>query len=307
MYDASSRIELKEHADYEGWLIDECLDRLRREQGWSDPLVIEVRDDGNNMLLVELHDELGAASAAEVVRDLVPIVFASAFKILDMVMEWCLLENGASPKSKFFSFVEKIQHARAGRIAVWPDFLSSDAHLQRVVVETYTSLRQKRNAIIHRGWGKNTEGDLAFDVRYVDDLDPAKPSVHDQDVVPLGVTISMCEFSAVLLDRLCNPAKQVSSDLDTLRRLANEFRQLHHQPIVPVAQHRFYVVIRKTASDLIDIDAIVEKSVKPQAQLASFSYELRIERRDERWVVPPPVTAGLTGQVPLVDLAPYKV
>lgn len=77
IYDAASRAELKEHADYEAWVIRECLIALEREQGIQAPLTIGMSDSGPTHVHDRVEESIGAGYAAEVVRKLLPLMFAA--------------------------------------------------------------------------------------------------------------------------------------------------------------------------------------------------------------------------------------
>ena len=270
------------------------------------PLSFEIGDSPPIKVTVGIHEIVGASAGADVVRELAPLLFSAAFKVLDMVIEWCLVENGVSPHRSFFSFVEKIRQYRSGAIVTWPDFLGADAHLQYVIGETYEFVRPKRNAIVHGSWGMIQSGELSFDFQYIDDLDPSRPTRHDTDHVNLGVNSSFCEFASFLFDRMVDPSKQLASDAATLKRMANSFQQLHHQPLQALPDQRFYRVIRKTSQDFIDVTAIIDRALKPQAGSASIVFDLEIERGNEHWIVPANATAHLPSVVSLSDLSKFK-
>jgi hypothetical protein len=309
VYDQVSRSLLGERGGYEAYVVRICLKQLQEANGSAAPLTIEVSDAGPQTVKQTYFDTVGAKSAADVIHELMPLLFSAGFKVLDMVLEWCLIENGISPDSKFFTFVEKIRKCRGGQIAVWPDVVGHDSHVRNVLLESYTAVRQKCNAIIHSGWGKNVAGKLEFDYSYRDDLSTVKPypTVHDTDIVPESVTLAFAEFAGFVFNRLVDQSHQSSDDLAIMRRLSNQFQQLHLQPVVPTPPELTYRIIRTTEHDIIDIDDIVPTIKRIQPHKGRVSFELEIQRGRDRWIVPSRETALLTGKLALADLSEYKV
>lgn len=306
MYDPPSRSELQERGDYEAWLIRECLNVLQKEQGVVAPLSIEIGDEGRTTAAYRVVDHVGAQYAAEVVHNLLPLMFTAAFKIIDMVIEWCLIENGASPKGKFFSFAEKIRQAQSGKVAVWPDLLNTDADLQRVLAQTYTTIRPKRNAIVHGVWGAVEDGKLVFDYVYEDDLASGKPKKHDKDEVTENIILVFCEFAAFLFGRLTDPSRWESNDLVTLRRLSNAFRIMHGVAPFIVPDRQFFQLIRVTDRDTVNMDEILDTIRKISPTAKDVSFELEIRRKSDKWLIPQQHTSLLNGEVLLSDLSRFK-
>jgi len=304
MYDAPTRTALKERGDYESWLIRECLLVLSEQQGVQAPVTIEVRDDGTAGIYTQITESLGAGYAAEVVRKLIPLLLTSGYKLLDMVIEWCLYENGITPTRAFFSFKEKIQQSRPATIS-WPDFLNSTPHLKEVLTAVYASLRHKRNAIIHHSWGTAQNGALKFDFSYVDDLDPARPTLHDHDLVSEATVLAFSEFSALLFARLSDLTTQSGTDVPVLLRLSNGFQTLHGRPSVSVGDALFFRVIRKTSLDMLDLSFIKSVIKRVHPSVTAIEFELEIERGAEFWRVPAKDVSKLGRQVPLSDLGAF--
>ncbi|MCX6376793.1 MAG: hypothetical protein NTU88_12305, partial [Armatimonadetes bacterium] len=238
MYDATSRQELREQIGYEGWLIQRCHDCLEKNKGIIAPLTVVIHDDGARDFHVVITDYIGAASAASLVNDMTPLIFCSSFKILDLVLEWCLRENGITPAQRAFSFSEKIRRCRTNAIKVWPDFIENSAALQTVITAMYAYCRPKRNAIVHDVWGTNVDGDLHFDYHYNDDVSGARsyPRVHDTDVVEQQAVLAFSEFSRVVQELLVDPAKQDEGQLTRLKRVCNRFQAMHGQPTFYVSE-----------------------------------------------------------------------
>lgn len=73
-----------------------------------------------------------------------PLVFVTAFKLLDMIMEWVLGENGATPS---FRFQEKI--ARLSGPISFPGVVECRPWLRERLLGLYRTLEPLRGTIIH--------------------------------------------------------------------------------------------------------------------------------------------------------------
>ena len=181
-----------------------------------------------------------------------------------------------------------------------------DAHLQRVLIETYTAVRPKRNAVTHGVWGEIEDGKLVFDFEYVDDLDPAKPTKHDTDVISEATVVAFSDFGAFLFGRLADPSKQSPDDVATLRRLSNGFQELHGLTAVAVPDRQFFRVVRTTDQDSINIEEITEAIRKVSPTAKEIAFELEIKCTIDKWMIPAQQTAMLKGDVLLSKLSKFK-
>jgi hypothetical protein len=73
-----------------------------------------------------------------------PLVFVSTFKLLDMLIEWILEENGI-PST--FSFQQKLQHLKSSPI--FPQSIESRPWLKQRLTGLYCTLEPLRGTIIH--------------------------------------------------------------------------------------------------------------------------------------------------------------
>ena len=301
MYDPASRLQLQERIDYEAWIIDRSLSELQAERGINAPLTIEFFDAGAHTVRQQFVAGMGSLYTSKIIHDLVPLMLTAGFKIIDMVIEWCLNENGQRPRGPFFSFKNKIELCQAGRIATWPDFLATDTHLAKVIVGSYVTVRPKRNAIIHGTWGKLVKDNLEF--HYTD----TETSLLDIDILSESAVFAFCEFSSFLFDRLSDPSRQSVDDAATLRRLGNGFPQLHGQPVVSAPNPEFFRIIFETKANVIDIDLIVTQIKQIRPVVKEIAFDLNIQQTGRKWRIPAKFTASLKGRVALADLSQFQV
>jgi hypothetical protein len=76
-----------------------------------------------------------------------PLVFVTAFKILDMMIEWVLVENGVAPKRKSYTFAEKAE-ALKGPLQ-FPPLVEARPWLRERLCALYDQLKPLRGTIIH--------------------------------------------------------------------------------------------------------------------------------------------------------------
>lgn len=84
-----------------------------------------------------------------------PLILVTNFKILDMLLEWVLLENGYSATHKF---VQKIQLLK-GQVK-FPDLIESRPWLKERLNALYESFEPLRGTIIHAPHFKSSNGTL---------------------------------------------------------------------------------------------------------------------------------------------------
>lgn len=261
MYDDDSRCRVSEKGDYERWVIRECLERLNVERGVQGPLTLIITDT-SRLIQCQVSDHIGSTQAADVVRRLTPLIFASAFKLLDLLIEWALDEHGYSGKP-FLSFREKVRRTDSGAILTWPSLIGADAGIARCVVSTYAPVRYKRNAIVHGRFGVVRAGNLLFDFEYLDEQSGTRK--RDSDVVTHYTTSCFCEFASLLFQCAVEKGHYQPIDVTTALHLAGGFQQLHGLSTVPpIDAPRFFRVIRRTERDHIDIDDVINYSLKPR-------------------------------------------
>ena len=84
-----------------------------------------------------------------------PLVLVTAFKLLDMILEWVLVQNG---QPATFRFSQKLV-ALQGSIQ-FPQLIASRPWLQRRLLSLYTGLEPLRGTIIHDRHFQTSSGDL---------------------------------------------------------------------------------------------------------------------------------------------------
>jgi hypothetical protein len=145
-YPAPTIVELQSRTEYEAWLLEavyavtnerlvvEGVDHLIYPPNGGPP-TYTVYAVGN----VNIGDwRPGFLDAGA------PLVFVTAFKILDMLMEWVLVQNGHGATHMFSQKIAALKGA-----IVFPDLIERRAWLRERLIALYEKLAPLRGTIIH--------------------------------------------------------------------------------------------------------------------------------------------------------------
>lgn len=148
-YDAAAQQRLKDKQAYELWL----LNFLRTIKHRDDPhQVIEIVNGVH--VAITARETLGAGAVENVIKALYPLIFVSAYKLLDMLFEWILEEHQSTrviPKvpwrfSEKINMIKKLNNQRKLRL---PGIFTTDQGLYDRFFALYDKMCDYRNAIIH--------------------------------------------------------------------------------------------------------------------------------------------------------------
>lgn len=154
-FNANSLIKLGERTEYETWLLEAVYTLVEQElfPSWPDG-VIYPADKSNAQFIGHMRGNCiigdwrpGFLNAGA------PLVFVSTFKILDMLIEWILEENGV-PST--FRFQQKLQQLKGAPI--FPKVIESRTWLKERLVGLYSTLEPLRGTIIHDKHFTATDG-----------------------------------------------------------------------------------------------------------------------------------------------------
>ena len=287
MFDATARTELEEMLGYERYILKACNDAIRQSRGVCGPTTIIIPDDGAIQICLSIEDPIGDTGAGMTHR-MSPLVFAAAYKLLDMVVEWTIRENGLKCP---YQFAQKVAIIDKTPSLVYPDFIGADTALRDVLVGLFKTALPYRNAVIHNKWGKNVGGDLHFDFH--------KNGQHYTLALKFDAILTLAEAQSLLGDLLVNPPVDPNK-LNTMKWLLDRLTFLHGKPAFGITQPRYFRIVRKTqrvgtAPVVIDL-ARVRSVVGQQAGQASAFYDLTVEADS---------AAGVEAwEIPSVDLPP---
>jgi hypothetical protein len=266
-FSSAARVELEEMLGYERYVLSECGDAIRAQQGKSSPTRIIVNDSLPHSLHLSVQDTLGDTGAG-MVRKMSPLVFTASYKLLDMVLEWTICQNGLNCP---YQFERKIRVIDRTASLQYPDFLGTDLALRAIVVALYKRLTPYRNAITHHAWGQVAQGSLDFDFH--------RGGHHYQATVPFEAVLALADCTELIGSMLVDQSSG-QHKLDTLRWLFDQLAALHGQPLFNIGKPRYFQVIRRTALPAaiplsMDLDEI-RTLVSQQAANAPATYDLTV-------------------------------
>ena len=192
MFLGPARSELEEHLSYERFVLNRCNSLLRGSEGFGELVELTFDDSFARQLHMDVQMTLGGGGVAAFIEQLSPLLFTTSFKLIDMVVEWIITENGITCPWKFWQKKQIINNQQL----TYPDFLDTDAHLRSVVLGFFNRLSEHRNAIVHGSWGQIVNGDLSFDfiVKYTQQ--------HVQETIPFQTVLNMASLCSTVGDLL---------------------------------------------------------------------------------------------------------
>jgi len=281
MFGAAALADLQARTDYEAWLLEDIYEiadvRLLIQD--HDQVVFPPNGAAPNQTIVGVGDVNLGNWRPGFLQAGAPLVFVTAFKLLDMLLEWVLVENGIRSS---FRFAEKIG-ALKGTI-VFPLVLDSRPWLRERLIALYEHLVPLRGTVIHNRHFKSSNGTLTVS--------------STKRTVGSSISISSADLRnlAFLLVSTLGFV-QGTWPLDAFaekraRHAFDELAHLHQMPVLGQLPPAFLNVrIYQQATDPIDVDLLQLRAavaaLRPNADLV---WDLRIVAIDP---VGPTATAYL--------------
>lgn len=156
-YDRAALTRLAEKTEYEAWLLEAVYEiaEQRLFRRWPDAVVYSLTR-AQPEFIVHLSGNFTIGDwRPGFLKAGAPLVFVSAFKLLDMLIEWVLEENG-SPAT--FRFQQKID--RLSRAPIFPGVIEARPWLKERLIGLYRGLEPLRGTIIHGRHFTSTDGNL---------------------------------------------------------------------------------------------------------------------------------------------------
>ena len=145
-FDANAITKLIERTEYESWLLEAVYALVENElfPSWPDGAVYSV-DKSNARFFVHARSNiiLGDWRPGFLVAG-APLVFVAAFKLLDMLIEWILEENGLPSTFRFQQKLEWLKNS-----PIFPPQIESRRWLVERLAGLYRTLEPLRGTIIH--------------------------------------------------------------------------------------------------------------------------------------------------------------
>jgi hypothetical protein len=124
-------------------------------------------------------DSLGAEAVGAMTDRFRPLLFATSWKLLDLIVELAGRASGAAPApGRWWPIRQKVAWVRTTSVPAFEPF-QSDRHLWRLAVKLYARLEESRNAIVHRRHRRDTPGAVIPYGRSGRPLRPVSPAEVD--------------------------------------------------------------------------------------------------------------------------------
>lgn len=154
-FNANALIKLGERTEYETWLLEAVYALVEQElfPSWPDGVIYPV-DKSKPHFIGHMRGNIIVGDWRPGFLNVgAPLVFVSAFKLLDMLIEWILEENGVAST---FRFQQKLQQLQGSPI--FPPVIESRTWLKERLVGLYSTLEPLRGTIIHDKHFTATDG-----------------------------------------------------------------------------------------------------------------------------------------------------
>lgn len=158
LYDATSLTDLKERIQYEDWLLEATYAIASQDlfPSYPDSLIFALNNprphqrgySSVNIIIGDWRPKFLQAGA--------PLVFVSIFKLLDMLIEWIISNNG---KKVSYRFKDKLNSLNFP--IVFPEPIESNVWLKERLIGFYRTLEPHRGTIIHDRYFTSTDGTLS--------------------------------------------------------------------------------------------------------------------------------------------------
>ena len=157
IYDQASLSSLEERTQYENWLLEAVYAIAEQElfPDWPDGLIYHLDQKESTchtfgcmgIVIGDWRPKFISAGA--------PLIFVTAFKLLDMMIEWVLERNSCAAT---FRFEEKIKLLHQG--VVFPPFVENLPWLKERLSGLYRTLEPLRGTIIHNKHFTSSDGSI---------------------------------------------------------------------------------------------------------------------------------------------------
>ena len=283
MFDAKSKQQLEEMLGYERFVLADCVRRLEEAHGQVEALKLTINDDAKYEMHLSINSSFSGGVVVSAYEQLTGLLFSAAYKILDMIIEWTLQENGMP--ATVWQFSGKVTWLARPNIT-FPDFLGTDPQLVGVLKNCYQHFLPCRNAMIHGKWGEMKNGALHFDFT-------AKSGMQHTATFTSSQVMAWVEAVSQIASMLLAPATVTAKSINAVKRKLDLLQPHHAGAIFSIPEARPFRVVRRTeAASPITVDMqLIRSVVEKQALGKPYEIELRIESGKEGnrdcWEIPP--------------------
>lgn len=259
--------DLRLRTEYEVWLLEQVykiVDDSSKDTG-GDELVYPLGEKplvkagymSFNISLFSWQDGFLQAGA--------PLIFVTAFKLLDMLMEWVLVLNGKIPN---FRFCVKIR--QLDQNVKFPNLIATKEWLRDRLLALYEQLEPLRGTIIHAQHFDSQKGELR--------VSSSKGGVIGPEVTINQSSLRNLALSLVIVVRHLEGRKMSALTEKSLRRMLDEIGDLHQFKTMgqlPPSQVTVRMYVLSSDQSEIDISRIDEDIAQTYPDM-DMIYKLRI-------------------------------
>lgn len=151
--------ELKDLVNYEVFLLVESYRIIKNPISKKYTEILEYPHDGSapKLSIIDHINMISGDWRSGFLRAGGPLIFSSAFKVLDLIVEWVLGPDSRTAKLGSLQFNEKVTRIK-DPTRTWPDFFSKHSWIKERFIALYESLIPYRNTIIHSSQFSSIEG-----------------------------------------------------------------------------------------------------------------------------------------------------
>jgi hypothetical protein len=143
IFDASSFQRLAERTEYEDWLLEAVYAIVEQKLflGFPDGVVYPVDSSEAELFFHARSSTIHLGWQGGFLNAGAPFVFVSLFKVLDMLIEWILEENGYLPNFRFQYKTEQIK----GLSTIFPSVIETRSWLKDRLIGLYEFLAPRKS------------------------------------------------------------------------------------------------------------------------------------------------------------------
>lgn len=251
---------------------------------------LHVNDSFSNKGIKEFVDE-----------NLIPLLFITAYKMLDMVIETIIEANNKAVPYKFVDKIRDIERLLGNEKVKVPNPIPYNDW--KYIIEIYKVFREKRNTIVHRKDFFVQKGNIIF---------------NQKDMISKEKVYSFVAVAYILVEILIGNNNVVYNEAlrDSLRMEINELTSLLDDCFTPLP-HKYTLikiinyVINNKSDNKVNLTTIKElvkgernfHSNLDQMNLYDVLYKLEINRLDEHWII---TSSDIKPDINEIDLRDYE-
>lgn len=293
---------LEDKIGYEKYIIQNVMKTINKIVVFDNTSSIIFIDHNCCGRQLRVKDSFSNSGIKEFVDDnLIPLLFITAYKMLDMVIETIIEANNKAIPYKFVDKIRDIDRLLNNKKIKVPNSISYNDW--KYVVEIYKVFREKRNTIVHRKDFFVQNGNIIF---------------NQKDLISKEQVYSFAAFTYILVEILIGNNNGVYNEAlrNSLRMEINEITSLLDDCFTPLPEKYIlikiinYVINNKsdnkvnltTIKELVNGERNFHNNLDPM-NLYEVLYKLEINRLEEHWII---TSSDIKLDINEIDLRDYE-